>query len=140
MNEPIITEELGLIYGRDAIFLDKIEFDETHSVKLIGEFNSSLCKNVNGKNDKYIPYEINFKGILEFKIVELDFYNNKNYASSFEKIIDSKRISEFKNAYDGDIKIKDTHEHYIFHTYDNVIELIASEFKLKLKSKTELNK
>lgn len=135
MNEPIIIEELGLIYGRDAIFLDKIEFEKTHSVKLTGEFNSSLCKNIKQKNDKYIPYEINFKGILEFKMVELDFYNDKNYVSSFEKVIDSKRITEFKKSYDGDIKVKDAHKHYIFHTYDNVIELIASEFELKLKPK-----
>ncbi|TDQ27830.1 hypothetical protein [Tenacibaculum caenipelagi] len=134
MNEPIIIEELGLIYGRDAIFLDKIEFDETHSVKLIGEFNGSLCENVNNEKDKYIPYEISFKGILEFKMTEVDFYNDKNYISSFEKVIDSERISEFKNLYDGDIKVKDSHEHFIFHTYDDVIEIIACEFKLTLKT------
>ncbi len=137
MNEPIIIAELGKVWGRDAIFLDGIEFDGTHSVKLTGDFNSSLCENVNDENGKYIPYEINFKGILEFKITELDFYNDKNYVSSFEKVIDSERISEFKNAYDGDIKVKDSHEHYIFHTYDDVIEIIASEFELKLKPKKE---
>jgi len=135
MNEPIIIEELGKIYGRDAIFLDGIEFSGTHSVNLTGDFNGSLCENV--KNEKWISYELTFKGILEFKITELDFYNDKNYVSSFEKIIDSERISEFKKAYDGDIKVKDSHKHYIFHTYDDVIEIIASEFELKLKPKKE---
>ncbi|MGY3795824.1 hypothetical protein [Aquimarina sp. 433] len=133
MKEPIIIKELGLIYGRDAIFLEKIEFDGTRSVKLTGEFNGSLCENVNSENDKLIPYEISFKGILEFKIIELDFYNHSDYTSSFEKVIDSKRITEFKNSYYGDIKVKKSHEHYIFHTHDDIIELVADQFELKLK-------
>ncbi len=109
MNEPVIIKELGLIYGRDAIFLDKIEFNGTHSVKLIGEFNSSLCENVKDNKDKYIPYEITFKEILEFKMIELDFYNCKNSVSSFEKVSESKRISEFRKSYHGGIKVKNTH-------------------------------
>ncbi|GGX23087.1 hypothetical protein GCM10007384_25360 [Aquimarina muelleri] len=40
---------------------------------------------------------------------------------------------EFKKKYDGDIKVKEIHEHYIFYTHDRVIELIASEFEPKLK-------
>ena len=66
MNEPIRIDELGKIWGRDAIFLDKIEFDGTRSVKLIGDFNSSCCEKV--ENGKWIPYQLTFKEILEFKI------------------------------------------------------------------------
>ena len=72
--------------------------------------------------------------MLEFKMVEVDFYWNENYVSSFEKVVNSKRLSEFKASYDGDFKVKDTHQHYIFHTYDDVIEIIASEFDLILKN------
>ena len=88
MNEPIIIEELGKIWGRDAIFLDGIEFDGTHSVKLIGDFNGSLCENV--ENDKWISYELTFKGILEFLHNVLNIPN--------PKIIDAKT--------DNGIKIK----------------------------------
>ncbi|GLB48736.1 hypothetical protein [Neptunitalea lumnitzerae] len=134
MNEPIIIEELGKVYGRDAIFLDGIEFKGTHSVKLIGDFNGSLCENV--KNEKWITYELTFKEILEFKMVELDFYSDIEYTSSFEKVFDSDRINEFSKS-SQNFKLKSSHEHYIFHTYDHVIEVIASEFELKLKQKKE---
>lgn len=134
MNEPIIISELGKIWGRDAIFLDKIEFDGTHSVKLIGDFNGQLCENV--KNEKWISYELTFKEILEFKMTELDFFLDTEYTSSFEKVIDSDRINEFSKS-SQNFKLKKSHEHYIFHTYDNVIEVIASEFELKLKPKKE---
>lgn len=134
MNEPIIIDELGKIYGRDAIFLDGIEFNGTHSVKLTGDFNGSLCENV--KNEKWITYELTFKEILEFKMVELDFYPDAEYTSSFEKIVDSDRINEFSKS-SQNFKIKSSLEHYIFHTYDDVIEVIASEFELKLKPKKE---
>lgn len=134
MNEPIIIAELGKIWGRDAIYLDGIEFDGTHSVKLTGDFNGSLCANV--ENEKWISYELTFKGILEFKMTELDFFSDTEYTSSFEKVIDSDRINDFSKS-SQNFKLKDSHQHYIFHTYDDVIEIIASEFELKLKPKKE---
>ncbi len=134
MNEPIIIKELGKVYGRDAIFLDGIEFNGTYSVKLTGNFNGRLCKNV--KDEKWITYELTFNEILEFKMVELDFYSDIEYTSSFEKVIDSERIKEFSKSSQS-FKLKSSHEHYIFHTYDDVIEIIASEFELKLKAKRE---
>ena len=132
MNEPIIIPELGKIWGRDAIFLDGIEFNGTHSVKLIGDFNGSLCENI--ENKKWVSYELTFKGILEFKITELDFFLDTEYTSSFEKVVDSSKLNEFSKS-SQNFKWKDSHKHYIFHTYDDVIELIASEFELKLKPK-----
>jgi hypothetical protein len=132
MNKPIIIEELGKIWGRDAIFLDGIEFDGTHSVRLIGDFNGSLCENI--KNEKWISYELTFKGILEFKITELDFFSNTEYTSSFEKVIDSDTVNRFAKS-SQNFKLNDSHQHYIFHTYDDVIELVASDFELKLKPK-----
>jgi len=131
IKEPIIYEELGLIYGRDAMYLDKIEFDRTRNVKLIGEFNSSLCEKTKSHEDKYIPYELTFNGILEFKVIELDFYYCENHVSSFEQVINSDRINEFSKNSQG-FKVKDSHKHYIIHTYDDVIELIASGFELKI--------
>ena len=108
------------------------EFNGTHSVKLIGDFNGSLCENV--ENEKWISYELTFKGILEFKMTELDFFSDTEYTSSFEKVIDSDKINGFAKS-SQNFKLKDSHEHYIFQTYDDVIELVASDFELKLKPK-----
>jgi len=132
MKEPVIIKELGKVWGRDAIYLDKIEFDGTRSVKLTGDFNGSLCENV--KESKWIAYELTFKGVLEFKTIELDFFSQSEYISSFEKVKDSDRIKEF-SKHSQNLKLKDSHEHYFFHTYDDVIEVIASEFEIQLISK-----
>jgi hypothetical protein len=132
MNEPIIIEQLGKVWGRDSIYLDKIEFEGTHSVKLIGDFNGSLCEKI--KESKWISYELTFKGLLEFKMTELDFYSSSEYTSSFEKAIDSDKMKEFASN-SQNFKLKDSHEHFIFHTYDDVIELIAEEFHIELKVK-----
>jgi len=132
MKEPVIIKELGKVWGRDAIYLDKIEFDGTRSVKLTGDFNGSLCENV--KESKWITYELTFKGLLEFKTIELDFFSQSEYISSFEKVKDSDRIKEF-SKHSQNFKLKDSHEHFFFHTYDDVIEVIASEFEIQLISK-----
>lgn len=136
MNEPIIIKELGKIWGRDAIYLDKIEFEGTRSVKLIGDFNGSLCENI--KDSEWISYELTFTGLLEFKTIELDFFSHSEYTSSFEKVKDSKRIKEFSQS-SQNFKLKDSHEHYIFHTYDDVIEVVASGFEMKLNKEKSKN-
>ncbi len=122
MNKPVIIEKLGLIYGRDAIFLDEIFFDESfNNTKLKGDFSGSLCKNI--KNKEWIKYEIIFKNILEFRIIKSDYFNDEEYTSSFEEVLNSEKI-----------KSKNQH-HYIFHTYDDVIEIIATEFDIKINIK-----
>lgn len=130
MKKPIIIKELGKVWGRDAIFLNRIEFNGTHCVKLIGDFNGTLCENL--ENEKSFPYELTFNGILEFKMTELDFFFDTEYTSSFEEVIDSDIINRFAKSSQS-FKLKDSHKHYIFYTYDDVIELIASEFELKLR-------
>lgn len=134
MKESVIIKELGKIYGRDAIYLDKIKFDGTHSVKLTGDFNGSLCENV--KESSWIAYELTFSGVLEFRTLELDFYDNSDYTSSFERVIDSERINEYSES-SQNFKLKNSHQHFIFHTYDDVIEVIANRFEIKLKEKNE---
>lgn len=137
MNEPVILQELGKVWGRDAIFLDKIDFIDTSTVRLLGEFNGSLCEKLVDKT--WVPYELIFSGILEFKLIELDFFSAKDYTASFEKVVDSPRIKAF-SQHSENFKVKEGHTHYIFHTYDDVIEVIASEFQLKLlESKTVSN-
>lgn len=134
MKEPVIIKELGKVWGRDSIYLDKIEFDGTHSVKLTGDFNGSLCENV--KDSSWVSYELTFSGLLEFRTVELDFFSNSDYTSSFERVRASERINEFSKS-SQNFKLKESHEHFIFHTYDDVIEVIASGFEIQLKEKNE---
>lgn len=130
MNEPVIIPQLGKIWGRDAIYLTNIEFMGTRTVKLTGDFNGTLCENV--KNDVDVSYKLTFKGILEFRSVELDFFDHSHYSSSFERVIDSSKLKAFSNGSQA-FKLSDTHKHYIFHTYDDVIEVVANDFEIELE-------
>lgn len=132
MTEPVIIKELGKIWGRDAIFLDKIEFERTHTVKLTGDFNGTLCENV--KDQEYVSYELTFSGLLQFKMTELDLYTMSGYTSSFERVVDSPTLKVFAESADNS-KVNPSHQHYIFHTYDDVIEIVASDFDLVLDLK-----
>ncbi len=121
MNEPIIIKELGLIYGRDAIHLDEVAFEKGfNNVKLIGVFDGVLCENI--KKDEWIKYTIIFKDIIDFRIVKENYFDDSEYTSSFEKILKSEK-NKWKN-------------HYIFHTYDDIFEIIASEFEIILNNDT----
>lgn len=91
------------------------------------------------KKKKWILYELTFKEILEVKTIELDFFSHNEYTSSFEKVIDSDRINYFSKK-SLSFKLNNSHEHYIFHTYDDILEIITSEFELKLKPKKEEKK
>lgn len=88
---PIITE-VGKIYGRDAIYLDKVNVINELTFELIGEFNANLCSNLNDEDiDK--KYKIIFENVRMFKMIELDFHEIE-YHSSFDIIENSSQIAK----------------------------------------------
>lgn len=128
---PIITEA-GKIYGRDAIFLDKVNVINEMTFELIGGFNGNLCSNL--QDDIEQKYKITFEGVHLFKMIELDF-EEVEYQSSFDLIENSKQISKMISMdtkyHIG--KIDETYKHFIFRTYDAVFEIIGRDFKLELE-------
>lgn len=127
---PVITD-VGKIWGRDAIFLDKVNVINESTFELTGEFNAALCSNLKGSDDR--KYSLTFKGVHLFKMTELDF-SEIEYNSSFDLIENSDQVSKMvradKNGHIG--KIDPSYKHYIFTTYDTVFEVICKEFDLKL--------
>lgn len=115
MKTPVIIERLGLIYGRDAIFMDDYSGMETTSLRISGEFNGALCSNIN--RDVWIPFTIVFGGVSKIEISDIEEYDHLEYESSFE----------IKNTHsDGSIT-------YVFHTYDDIFEVTATGYSLELK-------
>ncbi|RJG25310.1 hypothetical protein [Paenibacillus thiaminolyticus] len=83
-----IKTKLGEIHGRDAIFLDDIQFNyQKNEVKLIGEINGLLC--TESDDDEFIGYELLFKNVYYFNMVELDvslqMFDNLYDESSYRK-------------------------------------------------------
>ncbi len=121
--EPIITE-IGIISGRDAIYLNDLTMLNEMTFRLSGKIIRAVER----------KYTITFKKVHLFKIVELDF-DEIECQSSFDKVVNSvqldKMIEVDKQESIG--KIDNSFRHYVFRTYDSVFEIICKEFDLQLK-------
>jgi hypothetical protein len=133
INHNIIITELGVICGRDAIFLDKINFTSTSNVELIGEINSVLCS-IKMSEERYIPYKFLFKSIYYFNMVELDvsysnILRNVNVSSSLIEVEESELLERIKEVRGLDLR------HLIICTYDEIFEIACEEFEMEFNNK-----
>jgi len=120
MEEVIgLNTELGIIKGRDGIYLDKISFNSETELTLTGEFSAD-----NGDR----KFEMIFKGVVFLSTVELDF-DKRGQMESLATVEHSEKIKEFKKL-DHSSKINERHKHYYVRTYDIVFEIISDRFEL----------
>lgn len=132
--QAIKTEAVGVISGRDAIYLDEFKqiFDSKYNCIFKGEFNSILTEITSGKD--FIPYTFSFSDVIYYQCCELDLYiNEKKLDSSFDLVCNSSLIQELKN---GSIssKISEDHKHYVLQTYDYVFDIIAKDYKIVIEN------
>jgi len=118
----LIETLLGIVRGRDAIYLDSFEYELHSVVKLAGGINGKLASN---PIEKFVKYSLSFTSVLAFKVVELDSWDYQS-ESSFDKVVDS----DWRKTLGG--KITPEHKHYLIQTYDDVIEVVATKFSLKI--------
>jgi hypothetical protein len=118
---PIETS-IGILKGRDAIYLDTFDFELHGVLKLGGEINGNLASS---SIDRFIRYSIIFSDVIVFKVIELDSWDYQ-FDSSFDEVIDS----EWCKTLGG--KITPDHKHYQVQTYDYVIEIVASKFNMSI--------
>lgn len=127
--QAIKTKEVGIINGRDAIFLDDFrqKFNSECICVFKGKFNSKLIE-INFEKE-YIPYIFYFSHIIYYQCCELDTYiNEAKMDSSFDLVHNSYLIEELKNGRKSS-KIKENHRHYVLQTYDCVYDIIAKDYK-----------
>ncbi len=94
MNCPVIIEKTGKLSGRDAIYLDEVEFTSCRELILKGEFNGSLCEKK--QTQKWIGFNLSFYSVLFFNVIELDFYQGE-LSSSFDQILNSNQIMSWRS-------------------------------------------
>ncbi|MDR1198127.1 MAG: hypothetical protein LBK94_03820 [Prevotellaceae bacterium] len=126
--EPIITN-IGIISGRDAIFLDLVEH-KNNVLTFHGEINSDLLNIKDIGNDDFVKYTLNFYDVIFYQCYELDLYNLNLLKSSFDSIKKSKLIEELNSR--NTEKITNEHKHYRLATYDYIYEIISSKYILKI--------
>ncbi len=125
---PIETR-LGVICGRDSIYLDEVTYDYAHrKVRLSGEINGALCSSSN--DDSIIKYKLEFLGIYVFKLAELDLWCELTdidfCITSFGEIKNSALSAQASKVEGANLK------HYLIQTYDDVFEIVCKEYKFEL--------
>ncbi len=122
--QPVETP-IGILKGRDAIFLDKLEVDiQQGTLMLEGSFNGRLAS----KPVDDVSYALAFSGVLAFKVVELDSWDY-NAVSSFDEVLNSEWLTQLGG------KVDQSYKHYLIQTYDDVIDVVCRKFTLAIKDK-----
>ncbi|MFK7970229.1 MAG: hypothetical protein AB8F95_07675 [Bacteroidia bacterium] len=128
--QPTITE-VGKIWGRDAIYLDRVNMINESTFEISGSFNGSLCENLNSGDFK--SFDISFNAVHLFKMIELDF-DETEYQSAFDEVLHSEQINHLIALDQARSigKIDTSYRHFVFRTYDTVFEIICKGFELKM--------
>ncbi|WP_227858936.1 MULTISPECIES: hypothetical protein [unclassified Clostridioides] len=70
-----IDTDLGVLHGRECIYLDVVSHDNIDNMTFIGEINGALVPK--HKNEKeWFPYKLIFQRVLACFSCELDTYEN----------------------------------------------------------------
>lgn len=101
---PIETS-LGVLFGRDCIYLDSAECDDERQVlTLKGEVNGALVSNA--PRDAWISYELRFLGVVWYRRADLDA--DWSWKASFEERKNTPNLRKHPG----------TARHYFVQTYE----------------------
>lgn len=126
-----IKTSLGVLKGRDCIYLDKLNLSNKSSLVIEGQINRSLLESPAVTSLKFLPYRLEFIGVLAFKVIDLETWSHQfseeiEVNASFVEVLNSKWIESLCN------NRVNSNRHYLVQTHDNVIEVICRQFKLTI--------
>ena len=121
---------LGVLKGRDCIYLDQVKQDALNNLTFTGDINGHLISQCRDEKD-WFPYTLTFRQVLAYFTCELDTYENlagTEYldGSSFDLIEDSTWLMFLPVREDFD---KGIYRHYRLFTYDDVYNIIAVSYE-----------
>lgn len=127
---------LGILEGRDCIYIDSVVFDD-YNLVFKGEINGLLARKIN--KDISIPYELTFKNAMVHFCCEIDTYENidegKSFGySDFNIVNNSKWLEQLPIRKDFD---KSQYNHYQVFTYDYIYNIIAKEYTFNCNLENE---
>jgi hypothetical protein len=126
---PVRTQ-LGVLQGRDCIFLDRVSLaDRTNTLTLEGDISGNLAEL--RSPGMFLPYTLVFSGVLALRILELDSWSD-DPKSSFDEIHVSLWMAELRSATSS--HADDSHHHYCVQTYDDVIDVVCTSFVLTIRA------
>ena len=121
---------LGVLKGRDCIYLDQVKQDALNNLTFMGDINGHLVSQHRGEKD-WFPYILTFRRVLAYFACELDTYENLTETeplnrSSFDLIEDSTWLMSLPVWEGFD---KGIYRHYRLFTYDDVYNIIAVSYE-----------
>lgn len=125
------VENLGILNGRDCIYIDTVKQDNYDNLVFEGEINGNLASKI--RDSKWIPYTLSFHRVIAYFSCELDSYENMDpYGhldyTDFNVVENSKWLADFPMREDFE---KSDYKHYQLFTYDFVYNIIAVSFDIK---------
>lgn len=126
----IEDETLGILDGRDCIYIDMVTQNDMDDLIIKGEINGHLASKI--RNDKWIPFTFTFHRVIAYFSCEIDTYENidtYNYLnhSDFILVNNSQWLAAFPIRKDFN---KSIFKHYQVFTYDYVFNIIAVSYEL----------
>lgn len=78
----LIETEIGVLWGRDCVYLDHTSKPDSATLLLRGTINCRIVRNFapppSWEEAEDLPYELLFYGVLEFQMLELDTWDLQN--------------------------------------------------------------
>lgn len=134
MKTIALDTPVGILRGRDCIYLDFVEQNKFCQLIIQGELNGRLIginQNKSSKNIAFIPYLLTFERVIAMTSCELETYENvvKHYSetefASFVEIENSLWLNQLPIRKDIDRSI---YRHFRIYTYDVVFDVFAKSF------------
>ena len=132
LEDPV----LGILNGRDCIYIDRVILDGWDDLTFKGRINGRLASKL--RAEKWVPYRLKFKRTLAYFACELDTYENlrgTDYLdhSDLTVIENSAELAGFPIRRDFD---RSVYKHFRVFTYDVVFNIFAVGYELR----ADLNK
>ena len=125
---------LGVLKGRDCIYLDQVKRDGLNNLTFTGDINGHLISQHRDEKD-WFPYTLTFRRVLVYFACELDTYETLTETkhldgSSLDLIEDSSWLQSLPVREDFD---KGIYRHYQLFTYDDVYNIIAVSYEFAVE-------
>ena len=128
----VIETEIGILWGRDCVYLNHTSKPEARTLLLCGQIN---CRNVRKltpplgwENVQVIPYKLLFHNVLGFQMLELETWDSQNDDTSalMESCFEEVHNSSWLKRLEG--KRTDSHRHLRLATYDDVFDVLCETY------------
>ncbi|MEW4369064.1 hypothetical protein [Paenibacillus kandeliae] len=145
MKSKAVTTPLGLMYGRDAIYVDQVHYQyDRRKLLLEGSLNGELGSE--SDTEKFVPYQLTFEGVYYFRATELDLHfalDDMEDSENMEGPIEHSNWVEYTDSpllrsarEEGKPELQEM-RHFVLYTYDDVFKIGCRSYTLKLH--TDLN-